>query len=164
MKKTISREALLSALEYNDESGEFKWIQKRRGPVKVGQKAGSINHAGYVVIKINQMKFMAHVLVWFLKTGEWPTLDIDHINGIKTDNRFQNLRHVTRSVNLQNQRKAHPNNHTGLIGVNKKGPKKFLALIQIDGIQKSVGTFENAIDAHNAYIEAKRKGHPGNTL
>ena len=63
-----------------------------------------------------------HKAVWAGHNGRFPTLQIDHINGIGFDNRIENLREVTPSENQLNQRRTwKPNAKTGLPGVNEHG-------------------------------------------
>lgn len=131
-----------------------------------GKVAGNTNHAGYVRIGLGGAKsnsYMAHRLAWLYMTGEWPVADIDHINGKRSDNRWVNLRSVSRSVNLQNQRVARSNNNTGLLGVTRTRGG-FGAQIAAYGEQRWIGTFQTPEAAHAAYIAAKRVLHEGNTL
>jgi len=92
-------------------------------------------------------------------TGTWPQNEIDHIDGNKSNNRFRNLRDVTRSANNQNRRRPDRGNKSGFLGV-KCHRKSFVARIRIDGKQIHLGVFSTAIDAHRAYIKAKRNLHP----
>jgi hypothetical protein len=92
-------------LHYNQETGNIIWIKKSSDRVQIGNIAGCIKLDGYVYIKFNNKTYKAHRLSWFLYYGKWPTNHIDHINGIKTDNRINNLRDVTRSENLLNQKR-----------------------------------------------------------
>jgi hypothetical protein len=86
--------------------------------------------------------------------------DVDHINGIRDDNRIENLRNVSRSINLQNKRKPHSNNSTGFLGVTRhKG--QFCARITLDGKSTWLGTFKTPQEAGDAYFRAKRSIHKG---
>lgn len=160
--KHISRNDVSEILEYNNETGLFFWKIKK-GIVNIGDQAGTLTKSGYVRIGINRCQYLAHRLAIFLDSGEMPIMDIDHINGVRTDNRISNLRCVARSINSQNQRKANAVNKSGYLGVRvyKYG---FQALISVDGKKIALGTFKNAGDAHNAYVIAKRKFHAGCTL
>jgi len=95
-----------------------------------------------------------------------PENEIDHINGIRNDNRICNLREATKSENAQNQRKAPSHNKsTGLIGASfDKRYKKFESKIHINGKSKFLGYFKTAIEAHNAYLTEKRLIHPFGTI
>lgn len=86
--------------------------------------------------------------------------EIDHINGIRSDDRIENLRDVSKSQNQQNRRNPQANSETGLLGVSKSGDK-FMARIKVDGRHLYLGTYESAGDASDAYIAAKCKFHPG---
>jgi hypothetical protein len=101
-------------------------------------------------------------------TGEYPEDDVDHINGIRDDNRYINLRVVTRSVNMQNQRqpRSHYRGRTSkYLGVSFRHERnKWIATINVDGKSRRIGSFDSEEDAHKAYVEAKRKHHKGNTL
>jgi hypothetical protein len=98
-----------------------------------------------------------------MQTGEWPANHVDHKNGVRNDNRWCNLRDVTRSVNSQNQRHAPAGSKTGLFGV-QVDRNKFRARIIVTGTRHGLGSFESAEEAHQAYIDAKRSLHAGCTL
>lgn len=88
--------------------------------------------------------------------GEIPDgMDIDHINGIRDDNRIENLRTVTRSINLKNKRKL-PENKTGYRGVLRLKGGQFLARVWSDGRQIKLGVFSTAAEAGEARIKAER--------
>jgi len=93
----------------------------------------------------------------------WPEHDIDHINGVRADNRISNLRDVVRAVNLQNRRSSHRRSLSGLLGV-KKNHNGWSAGITKQGVLLHLGTFKTPEQAHSAYIAAKRQFHEGNTL
>lgn len=85
------------------------------------KSTGCYDSYGYLKIKIKGRTFSAHRLAWFLYYGKEPTLEIDHINGDRADNRICNLREVTRAENNYN-RYHKVNSKTGYIGIS---PKKY---------------------------------------
>lgn len=95
--------------------------------------------------------------------GSWPRGQVDHINGIKDDNRLCNLRDVSININNQNKRLPFANSHTGVLGVGMLNGK-YRARIRVNGKRKHLGDFETIEDASNAYVNAKRLLHAGNTL
>lgn len=164
-KTTLTIDRLRDVLEYDCSTGLFKWRKapSKYGHVNPGDCAGTANGNGYVRIWIDGVLYHAHRIAWFYVHMELPTGHIDHINGIKSDNRIDNLRDVDRSVNLQNRKCAQTNNRSGLIGAHAKRDK-FTSSIQLDGVTERLGTFNTAEDAHHAYLIAKRVKHEGNTL
>lgn len=96
-------------------------------------------------------------------TGELPEHDVDHENGNRIDNRWHNLRKVTRGQNMQNLKGAHKDNSTGLLGV-MRHRDNYQARIMKDGIKHYLGDFDTAESAHKAYLAAKRQLHEMGTL
>lgn len=157
-------EYLVSRLKYDPETGEFvriKSVQGNKG--KAGSNAGTIGGDGYILINFRGTKKGAHRLAWLYMKKEWPRHDVDHENCVRTDNRWVNLRNADDSINAQNQRKAHSNSKTGLLGASKSG-SRFRAQIQFDKKVRHLGLFDTAEEAHQAYLIAKRVHHEGNTL
>jgi hypothetical protein len=149
---------LQEILTYCPRTGLFTWKTAPRGR-KVGQIAGTKDREGYIRIRIDYVKYAAHRLAWMFVHGDFPKMFIDHINGVKHDNRICNLRDVTRSVNMQNLRR--PQGQNKFLGVYKRPKsKKWRAKIQVNGKQINLGTFLTEVAARNAYIEAKRIYHP----
>lgn len=111
---------------------------------------------GYLTVRIFGRSYKAHRLAWLYMTGAWPALDVDHKNGVHDDNRWDNLREVTMSVNQQNQRKAQRGNVVGLLGVSAKR-KKFSARIHLNGKTILLGVHDTPEMAHAAYLKAKRE-------
>jgi len=73
------------------------------GNQKKGSIAGYLTKKGYRVVKINQASCLEHIVIWVLLKKRLPTGEIDHINRIKHDNRIENLRDVSKSVNSINR-------------------------------------------------------------
>lgn len=166
MNEELTIERLKQVLRYDPETGLFWWRIKTSNRTNLNKPAGSLNNDGYVRIKIDGEAHLAHRLVWFYINEKWPAILIDHINGIRHDNRIENLRDVTNSINQQNQRNSRSNNKSsGLLGVSfNKQAKKYMAHIRIDGKRNYLGLFDNPQEAHAAYLEAKRLNHPGCTI
>jgi len=103
-------------------------------------------------------------MAWLYMTGSWPAAEIDHRNGNKSDNRWENLRDVQPVVNQQNKRRAQSNSKTGFLGVMVSGDGRFCARIRVNGRNKHLGSFRSPELAHAAYLMAKRELHEGGTL
>jgi HNH endonuclease/AP2 domain len=154
----LTAERLRQLLDYDPETGIFRWRIARQG-VRVGAAAGSLNGRGYRQTQIDGQLYPAHRLAWLYVYGEWPTIDIDHINGIQGDNRLANLRLATKSQNRANARR-HKNNTSGYEGVyldRRNG--RFLAQIGFNGHRKYLGLFDTPELAHQAYCAAAQKYH-----
>ena len=163
--KQISFDEAAALFAYDPETGVVSWKNDvgRWGHFKAGTQAGWSTPKGYLVVAIGRRKCYAHRIAWLLHYGTNASADIDHINGDKGDNRICNLRDVSRTVNKQNQSRAHKNSTTGVLGVSPyKG--KYRARIVVNGKQKQIGTYESVDAAQTAYITAKRQLHEGCTL
>jgi hypothetical protein len=102
---------------------------------------------GYRGGSIFSRQLVAHRVIWLLKFGEWPSADIDHINGNRLDNRIENLRAVSRADNLRNRRMPITNT-SGIVGVGwDKARGKWRAQIEANGLAKCLGHFEEKADA-----------------
>jgi len=160
---SISAEEARKFLDYNQETGEFSWRLTRSSRARAGATLGSWDMHGYKTVRILGRSYKLHRLAYLIMTGSWPSGDIDHLNGIRHDNRWANLRDVPRVVNLQNRRAGV--GRTGLLGA-YFDPRKNCYYSRISMGDKSVhlGTFSSAQAAHEAYVEAKRRMHAGCTL
>lgn len=118
---------------------------------------------GYLRAVIGAKSFRLHRLVWLWHHGVLPTLHIDHIDGNRANNRIENLREASRSINAQNQRERHSHNTSGFLGVHAFRDK-FMARISLGGKRHFLGYHDTAEAAYAAYLDAKRRMHPGNTL
>lgn len=169
-KKDLSKievEYLRCVLDYDEETGIFHWKKHatNRGPKKAGAVAGGGDGHGYIRIKLAGAMYMAHRLAWLYQTGAPPAFEIDHINGNRSDNRFCNLRDVSKSINSQNTHAARRDNSTGVLGVYKRDShSKFSSAIRVNGKLLSLGYFDSKELAHDAYLAAKRKLHDGCTI
>ena len=162
---TITREIIKEMLDYNLETGVFRWKISTNRRIKIGAIAGTKNWNLYFIIPLNGKRYRAHRLAWMYVYGTWPVYDIDHINGNPSDNRFNNLRDVTTSHNTQNQTKPHKRNKCGLLGVSWHTVGKcWRARICTNGVQMLIGHFKTPEEAHQAYLGAKRKYHAGCTI
>jgi hypothetical protein len=164
--RLTTHEEMLAALKeylyYDPDTGEFSCI-KPSGKRKAGQKVGTKNN-GYLQIGFGGFRDRAHRLAWLYVHGVMPT-EIDHINGNRMDNRLCNLRNVSHKLNSQNVRKPPSHNSTGFLGVSYfKASKKYSSYITIDGKKKHLGYFHNPDEAHQVYLQAKRKAHTSCTI
>lgn len=160
----ITADQLRAHCDYDPMTGAFTRRESHRRWKAGTVMTGTESH-GYKLIWLMGKQRAAHRLAWLWMTGEWPEADIDHINGCRTDNRWINLRHVDRSTNLENMRHAKSNNRsTGMLGAYPSTKGRFTSRIQVRGVDKYLGCFSSAEEAHAAYISAKRELHAGNTL
>jgi hypothetical protein len=160
---TLTAETLRELLNYDLETGVFTWRVARSGTRGKGAIAGSIQagRRGYrsVRIKLCGGKHLAHRLAWLYVTGEWPSEQIDHINGDSLDNRFANLRTATNAENTRN-RKVHATNKLGIAGVAwRESHQRYVARICKDGVPIHLGYFNTIEDAVNARLAAAARLH-----
>lgn len=162
---SITALELRAALDYDRDTGLFRWKATRGSRAQAGALVGSSDLYGYKTIRINGRSYKAHRLAWLHVYGFWPSGDVDHINGNRSDNRLQNLRDVTRKVNLENQSRAANNRSTGILGVYyDRHSKRFYSRISMHNRSIYLGTFATAAEAQAAYLAAKRRMHVGCTI
>lgn len=108
-QQNLSHDYLLSVLHYDPITGNFTWLVDRTNKVKKGKIAGYINIHAYHVIRMDKNDYQAHRLAWFYMTSEWPSNLIDHINRVRNDNRWCNLREANLSQNAHNKKMSKHN-------------------------------------------------------
>lgn len=99
-----SQERLLYLFEYIDE-GKFirRNLPSSMSRAKVGEVVkGGICTSGYYQIHVDGVYYFLHRLIWVYHNGYWEENEIDHINRVRTDNRIENLRAVSKSCNARN--------------------------------------------------------------
>lgn len=159
----LTYEYLHSVLTYDSDTGYLYWKPRPRDMFKrskdwkawnsrfANARAGNLHkqHSGYCTIHVtllNKLR-LAHRIVWFMYYGEWPKDQIDHINGVATDNRIENLRDVSRQDNQRNVRRK-ANNTSGTTGVHWHiSKKKWEAQIKVNDKRLFLGCFKHKEDA-----------------
>ena len=153
---------------YNKKTGRLTWAVQRRGRgglTQIGDDVGCTTRAGYWRTTLGGKTYAVHRIIWLYVTGEWPKHDLDHRNGIGSDNRWRNLRLAVGSINQENWRKPKRDCASGLLGAwPSSDGKKWRSVIKAGPKFHFLGYFDHAIDAHRAYVEAKRKLHAGCTI
>jgi len=122
----------------NQHGKKGEWIERKVKP----------NTEGYIQIKLGKKSYQSHRLIMMAFVGE-SDKEVDHINRIKTDNRFENLRYVTPSEN--NWNRDYVDNAKGY----SLFRNKWRSRIRINGKLKYLGGFDNEQDARQAYLDAR---------
>lgn len=86
---------------YDKDTGAITFINPAHP--KCGQRADTSVSTGYRRVRLGKTNYAAHRMAFLLVEGRWPTPQIDHINRIKDDNRWENLREVTHGENQRNK-------------------------------------------------------------
>ena len=159
MTSTLTAERLRELLHYDPATGIFTRLVKARSAA-CGAVAGTAHNRGYLVVRLDGKKYLMHRLACVYITGHFPAHGMDHINGIKDDNRWNNLREANQSENSQNRR-LRKDSTTGVTGVSfKKEVRLWVAVIFIEGVSKHLGYFASLEEAAKARAKAQRKYHP----
>lgn len=139
----------------------YKWFKDKKACLwwnkrYAGKQAFTAFGKGYNQGVLLGKNYYAHRLIWFMITGEWPK-EIDHINGVRNDNSWGNLRLVDRQENSKNQRKP-KNNTSGQVGVSLcPKTQKWRAFITENYKTTALGYFDTFQEACFARLEAERK-------
>jgi len=169
-KQLPSPELLRKLLRYEPETGKLFW---RERPVEMfaAERAckswntrwtdkeafTAIGKWGYCVGRIQSQGFRAHRVAWALHYGSWPEGHIDHINGVRADNRASNLRDVSRSENMRNA-KIPSTNKSGILGVHwDTVNSQWRASINITGRTVNLGRYSTLPEAAKARKDAEVK-------
>lgn len=156
----LDEQYIRSRLSYDPDTGDFTWISRGAwSPVRVGQKAGGLTGTGYVEIGLGGILVKAHRLAFLFMTGEFPPIgtDVDHINRIRNDNRWSNLRCCTRSENCHNGVNGKPqvSKRRGVRFVPEQ--QKWVARIMVNRKTLNLGSFVTEGEAVAARIKAERQ-------
>ena len=162
MTKEPTREELIELLDYDLESGKLYWKGGYPSNGRSGKRAlNCAGSQGYRVGRFKSRLVMAHRVLFCLAHGFYPP-HIDHINGVRYDNRISNLRAASHSINNRNM-ETRSDNTSGVVGVSYyKRDGNWQANITLSGKTRHLGYFgtkEDAIAARKA-AEEKYGFHP----
>lgn len=156
---TLTASRLTEVLSYDPQTGVFSWQNPTTNRVKTGDRAGHPDtQHGYRLIGIDGRVYHAGRLAFLYMTGTMPAF-VDHINRDRADDRWDNLRSVTRSQNQMNRTKQ-SNNTSGFKGVHFiSATGRWRARIGANTQQQSLGVYDTPELAHRAYLIAAAKLH-----
>lgn len=162
MNVMLTADEVRQLLDYSPETGLWTRRITTGYRWKAGSVVGSIDISdGYLKIYVNGKLYLSHRLAWLYVTGEWPNGRIDHINGVRTDNRICNLRESTASENGQNRKFLHMNNTSGETGVSwHKQSGKWQAYVTVNRKRIFLGCYERIDDAVESARNGRLKHHP----
>ena len=154
----VTQERLKELFDYQD--GQLIWTVKKAQSIKIGTAAGWANRdvhgQQYMNIELDGKSYKSHRLVFMYHHGYFPKR-VDHIDGNRFNNRIENLREVTASQNAQNS-KFRKNNKSGFKNVHfEKRNQKWRVLLQVDGVAKSFGYYDDVELAGLVAAEARDK-------
>lgn len=150
----ITQAQLKEILHYDPETGAWTWIISPRYEIPAGSIAGGYGNHGYRRIRIRSKFYTGHRLAWLYMTGSFPAGHMDHINGVRDDNRFSNLRIASLQENGLNRQRyiTNTSGHKGVCWHPKLG--KWRARIQKYGKRVALGCYDTKEEAAAAYEKA----------
>lgn len=140
-------------LSYDQETGTFTWKVDRNWNSKAGSMAGSLRRDGYISLKIDGERMLAHRIAWLIVNGTDP-LVIDHADGNRSNNSIRNLRDGTHSENCGNAKKHKAAKNPFKCVQWREKDSKWQARICVRGRRRSLGHFTTAEAAAAAYKAA----------
>lgn len=153
----LTQDELKRQLHYNPETGIFTRLVSNSSRVKLGDIAGYLTKNGYIGVKVNDKQHYAHRLAFLYMDGMFPPAEVDHIDCVRDNNAWDNLRHATRSENQRNMEKP-SNNTSGYRGVCfNKARAKYQARCNVDGKMVYLGLYntpELAYEARTSYAKS----------
>ena len=153
----IELDTLFTLLDYNADSGEFKWTYANSKNTSKGKVAGTKLSNKYIRIFIFGKFYQAHRLAWYMYYGKEPEYGLDHIDGNKHNNAIDNLRDVPQASNAKNSRLS-ISSSSGFTGVTfMKRSKKWRSRIMVDGADIHLGFFNDKQDAVIARARANKR-------
>lgn len=152
----ITHERLVYLLDYNKFTGELIWKNPTSPRVRIGDVAG-YKSKDYVMVRLDNILYPAHCIIWFGITGKWSETEIDHKDLNKYNNKFDNLRKATRSLNGANKNK-YSTNKSGFKGVSwSKKRQLWLAQITVNYKTKNLGCYSTPEEAFEIYQKAAKE-------
>ena len=131
--------------------GDLIW-RRNQGRARKGQSAGFSDRLGYRCVRLERKVYMVHRIIFAMEKGAFPKGQIDHINGIKSDNRIENLRDVSASQNQRSFSTPRKNTTSKFRGVCKrKSNSRFVATLKVKGKKIHIGYFDNENEAAIAW-------------
>jgi hypothetical protein len=125
----------------------MKWKISRGNGVMPGDVVGKRSDQGYLRVCMHGKNYRVHILAYIFMEGYTPEHTIDHIDGVRDNNKWSNLRHVSLSCNAQN-RAINKNNTSRYPGVCfHKQLKKWVSVIRINGKLLHLGVYDSAMEA-----------------
>jgi hypothetical protein len=157
MKPELTQARLKELLHYNPETGVFTW-RVSGGRFQAGSRAGGVeSSSGYRAIGVQRKNIREHRLAFLYMTGALPKFCVDHINGNRDDNRWENLRAATYSENAHNMKKSAPK--SGVRGVYYHKYGFWCARVWLAGRVAYCKYFTSLDDAAQAVREARKNLH-----
>jgi hypothetical protein len=151
---------LEKVLRYDANTGLLYWTVSVVTFIQPGRLAGTLSSSGYIVIRYNHKKYLAHRIAWYLHTEEDPaTFQIDHLDNNKTNNKIENLRLATNAQNSYNATKKNGtlSQYKGVTFSARQG--KWMGQIRANGKCTYLGYFTDELEAHQAYCLAAVEMH-----
>tara|TARA_R110001632_G_C11251742_1_gene408913 strand:+ start:123 stop:656 length:534 start_codon:yes stop_codon:yes gene_type:complete len=157
MNNSLTQEQLKAELNYDQHTGLFTRIRTNTNNVIIGDNSGSISKQGYLNIMVLSTRYLSHRIAWLYEYGNFPTKNIDHINGVKTDNRIINLREATHEENAKNMKMTSLNS-SGFLGVCWHKPtESWQVSINTNTNRIYLGIFKKLSDAVKTRVDAEEK-------
>ena len=150
----VTYEEVRRLFDYDPKTGNLTWKNPLRKTTLKGCRAGCLTSNGYRTIGIYPKIYREHRIIFLWYYGYTPENDIDHINGIRDDNRISNLREYSDVCNRYNAR-INKNNTTGVRGVVKGTKRGGAYRVMMAG--KYIGTFWTLYDAACARYDAEQE-------
>ena len=137
-------------------NGRIDTLSQKSKIEKWNRRTFNVNF-GYLRVNIDKRLIMVHTIIALCFLGKKPIdLVIDHINGIRDDNRVVNLQYITK---IENDRKRSKMNGKDIKGFTNRPNGKYESSICVNNKRLYLGMFDTEEDARKAYIEAKFKYH-----
>lgn len=157
--KELTAERLREVLHYDPETGVFTRLESGSRKDVLGRSAGTLTQQGYLKTMVDSRTYYLHRLAWLHERGTWPKDQMDHINGVKSDNRLANLRECSCGENQQNRARS-TRALSPLPGVCwHKRDRVWVASVTLSGRRRNLGSFRTAEEASAAYLAEKARLH-----